>query len=130
VITKSMRFLLRLTDYILAIMMGTATVWLVLLVIGSGWGMFTAMFTGMLVGMLVVFPALVLSCGISTAFHILPAGMLITMFTGMATGMAIAGGSLSVSRLYTLAILIAATVQLAIDLYDMKLKGEVSLDGR
>ncbi|MBE9536292.1 MAG: hypothetical protein IMF07_03845 [Proteobacteria bacterium] len=122
-----MRFLFKLVDYILAVFMGVASVWLVSLVVGSGWNMFIAMFVGMFLGMLAVFPALLFSCGVTTAFHVLPVGMLITMFTGMIAGMAIAMGALSTSQLYPLAIFIAATVQLAIDRYDMKLKGEVPL---
>jgi hypothetical protein len=122
-----MRLLFKLLDYVLAIFMGIASVWLVSLVIGSGWNMFIAMLIGMLVGMLVVFPVLMLSCGFSTAFHVMPVGMLITMFTGMMAGMAIAMDALSLPQLYPLAILIAATVQLAIDRQDMKLKGEVPL---
>jgi hypothetical protein len=125
-----MSFLFKLVDYALAVFMGLASVLFVSLVVGSGWNMFVAMFAGMFLGMLAVLPALMLSCGISTAFHVLPVGMLITMFTGMIAGMTIAMGTLSTSQLYPLAIFIAATVQMAIDLYDMKLKGEVSLDGR
>jgi len=125
-----MKFLFKLADYLLAVLMGTAAVWLVSLVVDSGWNMYVAMFAGMFLGMLAVFPFLILSCGISTAFHIMPAGMPITMFAVMLTGMAIAMDVLSASRIYQMAILIAATVQLAIDLCDMKLRGEVSLDGR
>ncbi len=123
-----MRLLFKLLDYVLAILMGVASLWLVSLVVGSGWNMFVAMLVGMFVGMLVVLPALIISCSFSTAFHVMPVGMLITMLTGMMTGMAIAMNALTPSQLYPLAIFIAATVQLAMDRQDLKLKGEVALD--
>ena len=123
-----MKILFKIIDYSLALLMGVGTVLLVSLVVGEGWNMFVAMSVGMLLGMILLIFVIVLSCGVTSIFDIMPTGMVITMFTGMAVGMSIAAGSASMARLYMGTLLFALFAQFTIDLYNLKLKGEVPLD--
>ncbi len=123
-----MKILFKILDYLISVFMGAGTVFTVSLVVGEGWNMFIAMFIGMLLGMIVMLLSVMLFVYVSTAFELFPAGMLITMFTGMAAGMLLSADRIDFTVLLWAAIFLSILIQLCIDIYNMKLKGEVPVD--
>ncbi|MBC8413233.1 hypothetical protein H8E50_06150 [bacterium] len=118
----------KIIDYVIAVFMAVSTVLLVALVTGTGWGMFAAMIVGMFLGMAVMIVSLLLFSGITTPFELFATGMITTMFTGMGTGMAIISSAPETGIMVSSAITFALIVQFGIDLYDMKLKGDVLVE--
>ena len=108
--------------------MGTGTLFLVSLVINESWNMFLAMIVGMVLGIVVLLLAVVLFVSVSTAFELFPVGMIITMFTGMTTGMVITIVEIDFKLMLLAAIAFSLLSQFWIDLYNMKLKGNVKID--
>jgi hypothetical protein len=123
-----MKMLFKMLDYVVSVFMGTGTLFLVSLVISESWNMFLAMIVGMVLGIVVLLLTVVLFSFVSTAFEVFPVGMVITMFTGMATGMIITIVEVDFILMLLTTITFSLFVQLWIDLYNMKLKGEVPVD--
>jgi hypothetical protein len=123
-----MKILFKILDYFASVLMGVGTLFIVSIVISESWNMFFAMIVGMVLGIVVLLLTVLLFSSVSTAFEIFPVGMVITMFTGMATGMVITIVEVDFILMLLTAITFSLFVQLWIDLYNMKLKGEVPVD--
>jgi hypothetical protein len=123
-----MKILFKILDYISAVLMGVGTLFLVSLVISNGWNMFFAMIVGMILGTGVLMLAVLLFSFFSTPFEIFPVGMVITMPIGMAAGMAVTVADPDVICMLSVAAVFSLFAQLGIDLYNMKIKGEVRVD--
>lgn len=122
-----MTIFFKILDYLSALAMGIGTLFLVTLVVGRGWNMFLAMVAGMVIGMGVLLLALILFCSFSTLFELVPKGMIITMVTGMVSGMAAANGQ-GFTLMASASAVFSFGTQIAIDLYNMKVSGEVTID--
>ena len=125
-----MKLLFIFLDYTIAVIMGTGTVLLVHSIINNNWNMFSAMIVGMILGTGVLLLSVLLFTPVATAFELFPVGMIITMFTGMGTGMAIAMTEIDLRSMLIAAVVFSLLSQLAIDLYNRKLKGDVPYDGK
>jgi hypothetical protein len=123
-----MKIIFKILDYITAALMGVGTVYFVSLAVSTNWNVFIAMIAGMVIGMAVLLFAVLLFSSFSTAFEIFPVGMIITMFTGMGAGMILSMEEPDFTLMLTAAIAFSLFSQLCIDLYNMRLKGEVPLD--
>ncbi len=108
--------------------MGTGTLFLVSLVVSESWNMFLAMIMGMVLGIVVLLLTVLLFVSVSTAFELLPVGMIITMFTGMTAGMIITIVEIDFKLMLFAAIAFSLLAQFWIDLYNMKLKGDVPIE--
>ena len=108
--------------------MGTGTLYLVSLVVSENWNMFLAMIVGMVLGMVVLLLSVLLFVSVSTAFELFPVGMVITMITGMTAGMVITMVEIDFQLMLFASIAFSLIVQFLIDLYNIKLKGEVPID--
>ncbi|MEF9476165.1 MAG: hypothetical protein L0958_05710 [Candidatus Mariimomonas ferrooxydans] len=125
-----MKILFKILDYIISVLMGTGTLFLVSLVVNESWNMFFAMIVGIVLGIVVLLLTVLLFISVSTAFELFPVGMVITMFIGMATGMVITIVELDFILMLSAAITLSLFAQFWIDLYNMKLKGEVTVDNK
>ena len=123
-----MKILFKILDYIISVIMGTGTLYLVSLVVSDSWNMFLAMAVGMVLGMVVLLLSVLLFVSVSTAFELFPVGMVITMITGMTAGMVITMVEIDFQLMLFASISFSLFAQLCIDLYNMKLKGEVPID--
>jgi hypothetical protein len=120
------KILFKILDYTISALMGSGTLFLVSLVVSKDWNMFLAMAAGMVLGMIVLLIIVMLFSFISTPFELFPVGMVITMFTGMASGMALVMWEADFQLMLSAAVIFLLFAQLVIDLYNMKLKGEVT----
>jgi len=125
-----MKILFKVLDYIISILMGTGTVLLAHYVINNTWHMFLAMIVGMILGTTVLLVSILIFTPVATAFELFPVGMIITMFTGMGAGMAITMSEIDFRSMFITAVLFSLLAQLAMDLYNRKLKGDVPLDNK
>ncbi len=123
-----MKILFKILDYIISVLMGSGTLYIVSLVVNENWNMLPAMIVGMVLGIVVLLISLMLFVFVSTAFELIPAGMIITMFTGMAAGMAMTAAEMDFRFMLSAAILFSLLAQVCVDLYNMKLKGEVPVE--
>jgi len=123
-----MKILFKILDYIISVLMGTGTLFFVSLVVSESWNMFLAMIVGMVLGIVVLLLAVLLFISVTTAFELFPVGMIITMFTGMTAGMAITIVEIDFKLMLFTAIAFSLFAQFWIDLYNMKLKGDVRID--
>ncbi len=123
-----MKILFKILDYTTSVLMGAGTLLLVSLVVSKNWNMFFAMIVGMSLGIVVLLLTVLLFISVSTVFELFPVGMVITMFTGMATGMVTTIVELDFTLMLLAVITLSLFAQLWIDLYNMKLKGEVPVD--
>jgi hypothetical protein len=115
-------------DYMVAILMGTGTLFLVSLVVDKGWNMFFTMIVGMILGMVVLAVTVLVFSPICSLFQLFPSGMIITMLTGMAAGMIFAAKEMDFMIIFWTIVAFSLFVQLGIDFYNMKLKGELPVD--
>jgi hypothetical protein len=90
--------------------------------------MLLAMLTGMILGMGVLLVVMMLFTGISTLFELFPAGMVITMITGMFAGMVLAAMEVKMVQLLLPAIGFSFFIQIVMELYNLKLSGDVPLE--
>ncbi|UCE70905.1 MAG: hypothetical protein JSU99_06260 [Nitrospiraceae bacterium] len=125
-----MKLLFIFLDYTIAVIMGMGSVLLVHSIINNNWNMFSAMIVGMILGTAVLLLSVLLFTPVATAFELFPVGMIITMFTGMGTGMAITMTEIDLRSMLIAAVVFSLLSQLAIDLYNRKLKGDVPYDGK
>lgn len=125
-----MKILLKILDYIISVLMGVGTLALVSLVVSQDWNMFLAMIAGMLLGGAVLLSSALFFLSVSTPFELFPVGMVITMITGMAAGMLMSVSDLRFSSLLRDVVVFCFIVQIWIDLYNVKLKGEVPRDNQ
>ena len=123
-----MKILFKILDYTISVLMGAGTVCLVSLVVGREWNMFLAMFVGMILGMVVLVLIVLIFSPVSTPFELFPVGMIITMFTGMVTGMVYTRGEADFTVMLVAAVLFSLSAQFAMDIYNMRLRGEVPID--
>lgn len=123
-----MKILFKILDYLIATFMGTGTVYIVSLVVHESWNMPLAMITGMFLGMAVLVLAVLLFIYVSTAFELFPVGMVITMFTGMSAAMAITMMETDLMFMLMAAAFFSVLAQCGIDLYNIKLKGDVPVE--
>ncbi len=127
-----MKILFKLSDYAASILMGAGTLLLVSAIVGSGWNWNTllAMLAGMVLGTVVLFIVMLAFSSFATLFEIIPVGMVITMLTGMVAGMLFAATELGFMSMLPPVVAFSILAQFRIDLYNIKLKGEVELGGR
>lgn len=123
-----MKIIFRILDYAISVLMGTGALFLVSLVVGEGWNMFLAMFVGMLLGLVVLVFSVLLFSPITTPFELFPVGMVITMVAGMGAGMAQAKGDTNCTVMLVAVVLFSLTAQVVMDLYNVRLKGEVPIE--
>ncbi len=123
-----MKILFKILDYIISVLMGTGTLFLVSLVVSESWNMLLAMTIGMILGIVVLLLTVLLFVSVSTVFELFPVGMVITMFTGMTAGMVITIVEIDFILMLLAAIAFSLFAQFWIDLYNMKLKGDVQID--
>ncbi len=123
-----MKILFKILDYIISVLMGSGTLYIVSLVVNENWNMLPAMIVGMILGIVVLLIALLLFIFVSTAFELIPVGMIITMFIGMASGMVIAAAEMDFKIMLLAAAFLSVCAQVYIDLYNMRLKGEVPVE--
>ena len=123
-----MKILFKILDYVISVLMGSGTLYIVSLVVNENWNMLPAMIVGMVLGIVVLLISLLLFIFVSTAFELIPAGMIITMFTGMAAGMAMTAAEMDFRFMLSAAIVFSLLAQVYVDLYNMKLKGEVPVE--
>ncbi|NOS35792.1 MAG: hypothetical protein GQ522_04050 [Deltaproteobacteria bacterium] len=90
--------------------------------------MFLAMFVGLILGMVVLVIIVLIFSPASTPFELFPVGMIITMFTGMGVGMVQTQGEADFTVMLVAAVLFSLSAQFAIDIYNMRLRGEVPID--
>jgi hypothetical protein len=127
-IQNILKILFKMLDYLISVFMGAGTVFVVSLIVGEGWNMFIAMIAGMVLGMFVLLLTVMLFVYVSSAFELFHVGMVITMLVGMISGMAMAVGKADFTRMLCAAIILSVLAQLCMDLLNMKLKGEVTVD--
>ncbi len=108
--------------------MGSGTLYIVSLVVNENWNMLLAMIAGMVIGIVVLLISLLLFIFVSTAFELIPSGMIITMFTGMAAGMAMTAAEMDFRFMLSAVIVFSLLAQVYIDLYNVKLKGEIPVE--
>jgi hypothetical protein len=123
-----LRILFKVLDYIIAALMGIGTLSVVYIIIDKDWNMLVGMFVGMVLGMVVLLLNVLLFIPISTAFELFPAGMVITMPSGMVLGMITSMRNLDFMSMLFPVIGFSLFVQVVIDLYNLKLIGEVPVD--
>jgi len=123
-----MKILFKILDYIISVLMGTGTLFLVSLVVSESWNMFLAMIMGMVLGIVVLLLAVVLFISVATVFELFPVGMIITMFTGMTTAMVITIVEIDFKLMLVATVAFSLFAQFWIDSYNMKLKGDVQID--
>lgn len=123
-----MKILFKLLDYIISTLMGTGTLSAVYLLVDKEWNMPVAMITGMVSGMIVLLLTVLLFIPVSTAFELFPTGMVITMLIGMVVGMMRSIRYLDFMSMLFPVVGFSLFVQFVIDLYNLKLIGEVPLD--
>lgn len=123
-----MKILFKIIDYIISVLMGTGTLFLVSLIVSESWNMFVAMIMGMVLGIAVLLLTVLLFVSVSTAFELFPVGMVITMITGMTTGMIITMVEIDFQLMLLATMAFSLFAQFWIDLYNMKLKGDVQID--
>lgn len=123
-----MKILLKILDYIISVLMGTGTLFFVFLVVSESWNMFLAMIVGMVLGIVVLLLTVLLFISVTTVFELFPVGMVITMFTGMTTGMIITISEIDFKFMLSATIAFSLFAHFWIDLYNMKLKGDVHID--
>jgi hypothetical protein len=122
------KIILKAADYAAAVTMGSGTVLGVSLLLDDEWNMALGAAAGMAIGLLVMAFVFILFMRITTAFHLFPVGMPVTMITGMASGMATASGRVSAGVLYAAAVGFSVLTQLAVDLTDAGLRGDVPVE--
>jgi hypothetical protein len=105
-----MKILFEILDYIISVLMGSGTLYLVSLVVNENWNMLPAMIVGMVIGIVVLLIALLLFIFLSSAFELIPAGMIITMFTGMAAGMAMTAAEMDFRYMLSAAIVFSLLI--------------------
>ncbi len=123
-----MKMSFKLLDYTVSILMGTGTLSAVYLIVDKEWNMLVAMIAGMVIGMIVLLLTVLLFIPISTAFELFPTGMVITMLIGMVVGMMTSMRNMDFMSMLFPVIGFSLFVQLLMDLYNLKLMGEVPLD--
>ena len=123
-----MKILFKILDYTTSVIMGAGTLFFVSILISESWNMFFAMIVGMAIGIAVLLLSILLFSSFSTAFEIFPVGMIITMFTGMISGMLTAAVKPDFTLMLSAIIVFSLFAQVMIDLYNMKLKGEVQVE--
>ena len=123
-----LRILFKVLDYIIAALMGIGTLSLTYLVVSKEWNMLVGMFAGMVLGMLVLLLIILLFISLSTAFELFPVGMIISMFVGMVVGMMRSMESTAFMSMVFPVIAFSLIAQFVMDLYNLKLVGEVPVD--
>ena len=123
-----MKILFKILDYIISVLMGTGTLFLVSLVVSESWNMFLAMIVGMVLGIVVLLLTVLLFISVTTVFELFPVGMVITMFTGMTTAMVITIVEIDFKLMLVATVAFSLVAQFWIDSYNMKLKGDVQID--
>ncbi len=123
-----MKILFKVLDYSASVFMGAGTVLVVSLLIPAGMNMVLAMIAGMMLGTAVLFLGVMIFSFVSAPFELFPAGMIITMIIGMGSAMAVASWETDPAFMLRAGIAFSLFVQLMIDLYNLKIRGEVHID--
>lgn len=121
-----MNLIFKVIDYVASVLIGTVTVLFVSFFVGKEWNMVAAMSAGMFFGMIALVLVTLLFVRISTFFQIMPPGMIIAMFTGMGAGMVFSAADVDLPLLLKMSVVFSLFVQYAMDVYNLKLTGEVS----
>lgn len=122
-----MKILFKLLDYALSILSGLGALFAVNFIISDSWNMVIAMIVGMLLGMVVLALIAIIFIQLTTAFELLPSGMLITMPIGMVVGMLEAVVDVDFALMITVAAIFSFSVQFCFNIYNARLKGEVPI---
>ena len=117
-----------IADYTSSGLTGIGTLALIFLMVGEGWNVLLAMVVGMGVGLLVMLIVLVAFIRVSTFFERFPVGMVIAMVTGMVAGMNEAMVRVDFISILMGVITFSVLAQLSMNLYDLRLKGEVVIE--
>lgn len=119
-------FLLRLSDYLVAISIGSLSAVAIHFAVSPSWSMPVAMFAGMSLAMIfaaiIIFPYAL----IGGIFEVIMPGMLIANITGMGGGMWIAMSNPSLSDLLAFGFLTGLLMNGLFSLYDRSLHGEIT----
>ncbi len=115
-------FLIRVYDYLAALVFGVVSATAVAFIIPAHWPVGVMMITGMLTGMLFALPVLIASTIILGGFELLMMSMQIGMFAGMTGVMA---GSDDVTRLILAGALTGIGIHLILHIIDFLQHGEV-----
>ncbi len=124
---KNLPLLLRIFDYIAAVVYGLLTALFCALAVSPDWPMPLGMVAGTFLGM-AAFAAVFLTAGrIAGGFELITSGMIICMSVGMIGGMWITGGNPSAFELSAFSILAGLYVQFHLHMYDNSLHGETEI---
>ncbi len=82
----------------------------------------------MILGIVVLLLIVMIFISIATAFELFPVGMITTLFTGMATGMILTRAEINFAMMLVAVIVYSFLARVVIDLYNMRLKGDVPID--
>jgi len=119
-------FLLKLSDYFVAVLIGSLSAVAIHFAVSPSWSMPTAMLAGMALGMVVMTVIILPFSLVGGIFEILMPGMFIASFAGMGAGMWVSAGAPPVSKLLMLGFLTGLLIHGLFHLYDLSLHGEMT----
>ncbi len=117
--------LLRLSDYLVAVLIGSLCATVVYLAVSSSWSMPAAMLAGMALATVVMIAVILPFALVGGIFEIVMPGMCIAMMVGMAGGMWVAAINPSAVELIGFGFMAGFCVQAIFHLYDRSLHGEI-----
>ncbi len=117
--------LLRLSDYLVAVLIGSLCATVVYLAVSSSWSMPAAMLAGMALGMVVMIAVILPFALVGGIFEIIMPGMFIAMIVGMAGGMWVAAINTPAVVLIGFGFLTGLLIHGLFHLYDRSLHGEL-----
>lgn len=124
---KNLPLLLKIFDYIAAILYGLLTALFSALAVSPDWPMPLGMVAGTFLGIAAFAVVFIASRKVAGGFELLMSGMIICMSTGMIGGMWITGGNPSAFELSAFSILAGLYVQFHLHMYDNNLHGETEI---
>lgn len=119
-------FLLKLSDYFVAVLIGSLSAVAIHFAVSPSWSMPTAMLAGMALGMVVMAVIILPFSLVGGIFEIIMPGMFIANFAGMASGMWIVAHTPSLNALLAFGFLTGLLINIVFNLYDRSLHGEIS----
>lgn len=119
--------MLRLSDYFVAVSIGSLSAVAVHFAISPSWSMPAAMFAGMALSMVIMTIIIVPFSLVGGIFEIIMPGMFIANITGMAGGMWITASNPSLYDLLAFGFVTGLVINGLFSLYDRSLHGEMML---
>lgn len=117
---------LRISDYFVAVLIGSLSAVAIHFVVSPAWSMPTAMFAGMALAMVVMTMLILPFSLMGGIFEIIMPGMFIANITGMTSGMWIVISDPPLSDLWAFGFLTGLLIQGLFHLYDRSLHGETT----